>query len=116
MEAQKLQLDRFVESMHFPQSGLTYPALVGSRKQSVQDTERLFSHSLLKFMEDKGYEYEAAYIRAVLGWRQACDLRGLSENNRAICNHQMLTFLLEELIPWYKNSCDFSLMEVNTFV
>ena len=102
--------------MHSPQSGLTYPALVGSRKQSVQDAEGLFSPSLLKFMEDKGYQYEAAYIRAILGWRQACDLRGLSENDRTLRNYQMLTFLLEELMPWYKDSYDFSLMEVNRFV
>ena len=102
--------------MHSPQSGLTYPALVGSRKQSVEDAERLFSPSLVKFMQDKGYEYEAGYIGAVLGWRQACDLRGLSENDRTLRNYQMLTFLLEELMPWYKDSYDFSLMEVNRSV
>ena len=33
-----------------PSSGLTYPALSGSRKQSVVDAERLFSPDLAAFM------------------------------------------------------------------
>lgn len=68
-------------------SGLTYPALVGLRKQSVEDAERMFSSTLLKFMEDKGYICEANYIRAVFGWRQACDERGLSELMRCRLNY-----------------------------
>ena len=104
-----------MEALHSPQSGLTYAALVGSRKQSVEDAERLFSPSLLKYMQDKGYDYEAGYIEAVLGWRQACDQRGLSEFDRSRRNFQMLTFLLEELMPWYKDTYDFSLMEVNRY-
>ena len=76
---QKLQLQRFAEALHDKEAELTYSALVGSRKQSVEDAERLFSSSLLEFMEKKNYKYEARYIRAVLGWREACDRRGLSE-------------------------------------
>ena len=89
--------------------------LVGSRKQSVEDAERLFSPSLLKYMDDKGYDYEAGYIGAVLGWRQACDHCGLSEFDRSRCNFQMLAFLLEELMPWCKDTYDFSLLEVNRY-
>ena len=95
---------------------MTYPALVGSRKQSVQDAERLFSSSLLKFMEKKDYEYEARYIRAIRGWRQACDQRGLPELERCRHNYNFLNFILEELMPWYTQSYDFSLLEVNRFV
>ena len=50
---------------------------MGIRKQSVEDAERLFSPSLLQFVEDKDYQYEARYIHVILGWRQACDERGL---------------------------------------
>ena len=46
-------------------------------------------------------------LEPVLGWRQACDQRGLSEFDRSQCNFQMLTFLLEELMPWYKDTYDF---------
>ena len=42
----------------------------------MEDAERMFSPRLLKFMENKGYQYEAEYIRAVLGWRQSCDMGG----------------------------------------
>ena len=95
---------------------MTYPPLVGSRKQSVEDAERLFSSSLLKFMEKKDYKYEAQYIRAIRGWRQACDQRGLSELERCRYNYNHLNFILEEWMPWYTKSYDFSLLEVNRFV
>lgn len=111
----KLKPERFAEVLKCPKSGLTYPALVGSRKQSVEDAERLFSPGLLQFMKGGKYEYEAAYIEVVLGWRQACDKHGLTEFDRSRCNYQMLTFILEELMPWYKESFDFSLMEVNRY-
>ena len=66
---------------------------MGIRKQSVEDAERLFSPSLLKF---KDYQYEARYIRVILGWRQACDERGLSELERCQHNYRLLNFLLED--------------------
>ena len=81
----------------------------------MEDAERLFSPGLLQFMVDKGYEFEAAYSEAVLGWRQACDQRGLNEFDRSKRNYQMHTFILEELMPWYTQSYDFSLMEVNRY-
>ena len=67
-------------------------------------------------MEKKNYIYEARYIHAILGWRQACDQRGLSELERCRCNYCLLNFILEELMPWYHETCDFSLLEVNRFV
>ena len=62
-----------MEALNDEESELTYPALAGLGKQSVEDAERMFSPSLLKFIEKKEYIGEANYIRAVLGWRQACD-------------------------------------------
>jgi len=80
---------------------LTYPALVGSRKQSVQDAERLFSPSLLQYMKKNGHSYEARYIEVILGWRQASSQCALSELERCRRNYDLLNFILEELIPWY---------------
>ncbi len=64
----------------------------------------------------KRYEYEAKYIRAVLGWRQSCDTRGLSQLQRCKGNYQMLNLILEELMPW-ANECNYnySLFEVNRY-
>ena len=67
-------------------------------------------------MEEKDYKYEAQYIRAVRGWRQACDQRELSELERCRHNYNLLTFILEEVMPWYTQSYDFSLLEVNRLV
>ena len=82
----------------------------------MQDAERLFSPSLLEYMKKNGHSYEASYIEVILGWRQACDQRGLSELERCKCNYKLLNFILEELMPWYRNDYDFSLMEVNRLV
>ena len=67
-------------------------------------------------METKGYHYEAKYIHAILGWRQSCDTRGLSQLQRCKGNYQMLNLILEELMPW-ANECnyDYSLLEVNRY-
>ena len=66
-----------MEALSDSTSGLTYPALTGSRKQSVVDAERFFNPDLASFMEKKGYEYEAKYIRTIWNWRRATDERGL---------------------------------------
>jgi hypothetical protein len=83
----KLKLERYVEALSDASSGLTYPALSGSRKQSVIDAERLFSPDLATFMQKKGYLYEAKYIETVWNWRRACDERGLSELQRCKFNY-----------------------------
>lgn len=51
---------QLVEALNHEES--TYPALVGLRKQSVKDVERILS-----FMEKKGNICEAEYIYIVLG-------------------------------------------------
>ena len=111
-----LKVERFVEALNDPTSGLTYPALTGSRKQSVVDAERLFNPDLAMFMEKKGYVYEANYIRTIWNWRRAIDERGLSERQRSKFNYQLLNMMLDELMPWYKETYDFSLLEVNKYV
>ena len=105
-----------MEALHDELSGLTYAALVGIRKQSVKDAERLFSLSLADFMDCKGYKAEAKYIRVVNGWRQACDKRGLSETKRSTLSNTFLDYILDDLMPWHKQMRDFSLLEVNRCV
>ena len=105
-------LARYKEVLYDAEANLTYTALPGTRKQSVSDAERLFSLSLLAFMERKDYHEEAKYIHAVLNWRRACDERGLSELQRSQYNHNMLEYILDELMPWHK-VYDLSHLEVN---
>ena len=64
-------------------------------------------------MEQKGYEAEARYIKAVNGWRRATDERGLTEKQRSDLNYNFLTYILDDLMPWHSSDYDFSLLEVN---
>lgn len=106
-------LERFVEALSCPSAKLTYSALSGARKQSVQDAERMFSVDMIDFMKNKGYEFEATYISAISNWRRSCDERGLSQLQRCRYNYKLLMFVMDDLMPWHKTDCDLSLMEVN---
>ena len=107
-----INLALYKEALYDAEAQLTYTALTGERKQSVNDAERLFSPSLLEFMEKKGHVEETKYIRVVLNWRRSCDERGLSELQRSQFNCDMLNYILEELMPWHKDY-DLSFLEVN---
>ena len=111
-----IKLERFAEALSDLSSGLTYPALVGSRKQSVVDAERLFRPQLSKFMTKKGYNVEARYIDTVLNWRRAGDERGVPSLLRSKYNYQMLNMMLDELMPWHNHTYNFALLEVNRYV
>ena len=89
---------------------LSYHALIGTRKQSVSDVEQIFSSGVLEFFESKGYSAEAEYVRIIRNWRRASDERGLSDEQRAQFNQDLLMYILNELMPW---KSDFSLLEVN---
>lgn len=109
-------LERFLEAMHDPETGLTYPALTGIRKQSVEDVERLFGEGVIKFMKDKNYKPEMRYLRTVRNWRKAIDERGLSDTLRLQYCSDFLDFIIEDLIPWYSpGKTDFSSLEVNRY-
>lgn len=100
--------------MKDPETELTYSALTGVRKQSVEDVERLFGEKVIKFMEKKNYEAEARYLKVVRNWRQAIDKRGLSDGEREKLRMDFLKFILEDLIPWNPtDQNNFSLLEVN---
>ena len=102
----KMNLERYVEALSEPSSGLTYPALTGTRKQSVIGAERLFNPDLAAFMWQKRYDYEAGYIQSVWNWRRACDEHGLSELQCTKFNYQFLNMILDELMPWHKELYD----------
>ena len=108
-----IKLERYTEALRDPTSGMTYPALIGARKQSVIDAERLFSSQLSTFMRKKGYDVEATYIETIHNWRRANDERGLSSLMRSKYNYCLLNMILDELMPWHKESYNFALLEVN---
>lgn len=97
-------------------SGLTHAALVGLRKQSVVDAEKLLSFAMKDFMAIRNYATEAEYIHAVASWHEASDGRGLSQLQRCRSNYEMLNYLLDELMPWHKESYNFSLLDINRYV
>ena len=67
------------------------------RKQSVSDVEQIFSSGVLEFFESKGYSAEAEYVRIIRNWRRASDERGLSDEQRAQFNQDLLMYILNEL-------------------
>ena len=86
---------------------MTYTALSGERKQSVEDVERLFSQEMVDWMETKGYSCEIEYLQAVRGWSAVSQL-----------NMQLLDYIFDDLTPWHcdANMNDFSLLEGNRYV
>lgn len=111
-------MERFEEAVHDSTSGLTYTALSGVRKQSVEDVERLFGEPLVSWMKNKGYSAEADYLQVIHNWRRASDERGLTDDQRSKFNVDLLNFILDDLMPWHKvdGLRDFSLLEVNRYV
>ncbi len=107
-----------MEAVYDEETNLSYHALVGSRKQSVSDIEQVFSERVLKFFESKGYTTEAKYVQVIRNWRQACDERGLTDADRSQYNQDMMSYILDELMPWHAQPGlhDFSLLEVNQYV
>lgn len=104
-----------MEAVYCENTQLSYHALVGSRKQSVSDVEQIFSSKVLDFFESKGYSEEARYVQLIRNWRRATDERGLTDDQRSAFNQELLSYILEDLMPWYSNPQlrDFSLLEVN---
>ena len=101
-----------MEAVQDPEVKLSYHALVGTRKQSVSDVEQIFSLGVLNFMERKNYEFEARYVKIIRNWQRSCDERGLSDDDRSRFNQDFIKYILDELIPWRKQS-DNSTLEVN---
>ncbi len=62
---------------------------------------------------DPWLPYEAKYINVINDWRRAWDECGLSESERSCFNCALLDYILDELIPWHKDICDYSTLEIN---
>ena len=60
-------------------TGLTHIALVGGRKQSVPDAEKLLSFHVAKFLRDKNYYAEADFMETIAQWHESSDGRDLSQ-------------------------------------
>ena len=112
----RIRLERFGEALSDSSTGLTVPALTGERKQSITDVERLFGAGLLEWLKRKQYNAEAKYVEVIHNWHRATDERGLSELQRSRFNYEMLNYILDDLMPWYKVNYDLSLLEVNRYV
>ena len=97
----ELNFEAFVEAMRSPNTGLTYTALAGKRKQSVIDAERLLSYHVANFVREKGYEKEYQYVTVVTQWHEACDGRGISQLKKSRYNYEMLNYILNDWIPIY---------------
>ena len=111
-----LNYERFDEAMQNHMTGLTHAALIGSRKQSVPDAEKLLSFHVAKFFRDNNYDAEAEYVETVAKWHEASDGRGLSQLQRCRQNYGMLNYILDEWIPWHRDVYDLSLLDINKYV
>ena len=108
-----IELEHFVEALHDPNTGLTYTALNGQHKQSVPDCERLLSPAMARFMGANNYTEDERFITIISNWHKASDGRGLSEEKRRAYNINMLNYLLEDWMPWYKYNLDYSTADIN---
>ena len=52
-------------AMLAPDTGLTHAALVGLRKQSVPDAERLLSVHVARWLRNHGYTKEAEFVQVL---------------------------------------------------
>ncbi|KAI8490621.1 hypothetical protein Bbelb_318890 [Branchiostoma belcheri] len=89
----------WVEAMQNSNTGLTFTALTGKRKQSVADCERMFSPGVVQFFKDKGYK--------------TSDGREIDQETRKKYNHAMLSFLLEDWMPYHSFIKDYAMLDVN---
>lgn len=104
-----MRLERFVEAVEVLESGLTHTALVGSRKQSVEDVESTSWKKSSIAMKHS--------IKVIRNWQRAVDERGLPDATRQLFNKELLDFILDDLMPWHRTAGmrDFSLLEVNRY-
>lgn len=107
-----------MEAVRDDKTALSYHALIGTRKQLVSDVEQIFGHKVLHFLEQKGYAFEAEYVRVIRNWRRACDERGITHEERSKYNREFIAYIVDDLMPWHRESDkpDFSLLEVNRYV
>ena len=102
----------FAQALQDPNTGLTYEALTGKRKQSIPDCERIFSRGVLNYLLREGKE-EAKTVRLIYNWHRAVDGRGIDENSRSLFCREMKEWLLDDWMPWHWYNKDYSTIDVN---
>ena len=79
----------------------------------TQDVERLFGSSVIAFMKARRHESEAKFWEVVTNWRRAIDEHGLTSASRQAFLQAFKQYICEDLMPWFKDQPDLSLLEVN---
>ena len=97
-------------------SGLTHAALIGKRKQSLVDAERLLSYHVVKSLRTHGHEKEAKHVEVVANWHEASDGRGITQLRQCKYNYLMLQYILDEWMPWHRSCYDFSTIDINRYI
>lgn len=111
----KLDFEAFNDALHDPESGLTYAALIGKRKQSLKDAERLLSKHVADSLRRKGHDQEARHVLLIANWHEASDGRGLSQLKRSQYNYEILNYVLDDWMPWHNENYDFSTIDINRY-
>ena len=99
-----------MEAPYSEMTQLSYHTLVGTQSNLYQ---MLSSSSAQEFLSSKGYLEEAKYVCVIRNWRRACDEIGLTDDQRSVFNQWLISYILDELMPWHCQSRYFSLLEVN---
>jgi hypothetical protein len=73
----------------------------------------MFSIGVLKYMERHGHVAEAQLVQMVLDWYKAFDGRGITMQQRVLNCQRVLSWLLEDWMPWHSNNPDFSTLDIN---
>lgn len=70
----------------------------------------------LNWFKIYSYEKEAEYVLRVAEWHEASDGRGIGQLARSRSNYKMLNYILDEWMPWYKTSYDFTYVDINRYI
>ena len=79
----------------------------------MEDAEKLLSNHVVASMQRNGYDMDADYVSTIEAWHEASDGRGMTQLQRCRANHKMLNYLLDNLMPLYKDCYDFTYIDVN---
>ena len=114
-EIPNFRLQYFSDALNDPSSGLTKSALTGVNKQSVPDSERIFSVGMIDFMQKNGHKNEMTFLHLVHNWHKACNGRSLDEETCHLRNRNMVNWVLDDWMPWHRENYDFSTIDFNWY-
>lgn len=103
----RLNYKAFDDVLSDPKSGLTHAALIGKRKQSLVDAERLLSYHVVESLKRNGHEREAKHVEVIANWHEATDGRGISQLKHCKYNYLMMQYILDDWMPSWRPCYDF---------